>query len=106
MSGGNFSLTPDAAWVVGSVVTAAVAAGPAYIASRRSKTSARHEGEATRNAVTDALNQAVGTLHGRFDSLAEQLKDVQDWQAEHVTEHAVDRFTRSPRIELRRRDKP
>lgn len=105
MSAGNYALTPDGAWVVGSVVTAAVAAGPAYLAARRSKNSARHEGEATRSAVTDALNQAVGELHGRFDGLSSQLKDVQEWQSEHVTEHAVDRFARTPRLELRRRDK-
>jgi macrodomain Ter protein organizer (MatP/YcbG family) len=37
--------------------------------------------------------------------MSDQLKDVQTWQAEHVTEHAVNRLTRGVRLE-RRREQP
>jgi hypothetical protein len=71
-------MTPDLAWVVGAVVSAAVTAGPAYFAIRRSKGTAEAEGSATREA-----------LAGVRDELRSDIKEVRDWQASHQTEHAV-----------------
>jgi hypothetical protein len=93
-------ITPDTAWVVGSVVAAAIATGPAYLANRRNR---RNSSEQT-NAVTDVLATEFGRLHGRLDAQDAQLKEVRDWQAEHTTEHAVERLTTRGRLELRRRD--
>jgi hypothetical protein len=90
-------ITPDTAWVVGSVVAAAIATGPAYLANRRNR---RTSGE-----LTDVLSHEFGRLHGRLDAQDAALKEVRDWQAEHTTEHAVNLLTRS-RLELRRKDKP
>jgi predicted nucleic acid-binding protein len=97
-------MSPDTAWVVGSVVTAVVASGPAYLAAKRGASKRPDESAAhaeTRATVTDSLNIAVGQIMGRLDAMAAQLSDVQSWQAEHTTEHAVSRITRADVVERR-----
>lgn len=90
--------SPNWAYVVGALVTA----GPAYLLARRNNGAAAAEGQATRTAVTDALNQGLGQVSGRLDAMHSDIKEVQAWQAEHTTEHAVMTLTRTrPRIERR-----
>lgn len=91
-----YSLTPDDAWIVGSALAAAIAAGPAYLAARKNKRTASN--------VKDTLAYEFGRLHERLDSQDRALTDVQAWQAEHTTEHAVSLLTRRG-LEIRRRDK-
>jgi hypothetical protein len=86
---GNPLSSPDWAYVVGAALTAV----PAAIVGRRNRGAAQTEGQATRTAVTDALNQAVGTLSGRLDGVDSKLSDVQSWQAAHTTEHAIGMLT-------------
>lgn len=71
-------VTPDVAWVIGAVVSAAVTAGPAYLAIRHTRGTAREEGSATRDALAAVR-----------DELRSDIKEVRDWQAGHQTEHAV-----------------
>lgn len=92
-------MTPDAAWMIGSVVTAVIATGPAYLAARRSRTNASH---AVTNAVGDVISREFGAISAKLDEHGKQLTDIQEWQAEHTTEHAVSTIMRS-RLELRRR---
>lgn len=91
------AMSPDWAYVIGAAVTA----GPAYWASRRSRGAAAAEGAATRTAVTDVLNQGLGDVAGRLDLLHDSVKEVKTWQAEHTTEHAITSLTRR---RLERRD--
>lgn len=85
-------MTPDLAWVVGAVVSAAVTAGPAYFAIRHSKGTAQAEGSATRDA-----------LAGVRDELRSDIKEVRDWQTSHQTEHAIHSLS-VHRLERRNRD--
>lgn len=78
MSAGAIVSASDLSWMIGSVVAAAVTAGPAYLAMRRSKGAAEAEGSATREA-----------LAGVRDELRSDIKEVRDWQAAHQTEHAI-----------------
>jgi hypothetical protein len=97
-------MNPDTAWIVGSAVSAVIATGPAYIAAKRGAAKRPDDTAAhaeTRNAVADSLNMAVGQIMGRLDAMAGQLSDVQSWQAEHTTEHAVSRITRADVVERR-----
>lgn len=101
---GNPLSSPDWAYVVGAALTAV----PAALVGRRHRGAAQTEGQATRSAVTDALNQAVGTLTGRLDSVDSKLADVQTWQAAHTTEHAISALTATDlrRTRLERRTTP
>jgi TolA-binding protein len=91
--------SPDWAYVVGAAVTA----GPAYLLARRNKSAAAVEGQATRTAVTDALNEGLGRLNGRIDAMHSDVSELAAWQAEHTTEHAVFDLTRG-RKRIERRD--
>jgi hypothetical protein len=88
--------SPDWAYVIGAAVTA----GPAYLLNRRNRSAAVQEGQATRTAVTDALNEGLGRLGGRIDAMHSDVRELAAWQAEHTTEHAVMNLTRG-RIERR-----
>lgn len=98
------SIAPGFAWVIGAIGASMVTAGPAYLAARRSRGAAREEGVTTR----DALGEVAAQINGRIDGLAEGLRadiaEVRDWQASHATEHAVDAFQRSPRLERRNQE--
>jgi len=87
-------ITPDVAWIVGAVVSAAVTAGPAYLAIRHSRGTAREEGSATRDALAAVRDELRSDIH-----------EVRDWQAKHQTEHAIDSLgiKRAP-VRLERRD--
>jgi hypothetical protein len=85
--------------VLGSVVAAAIAAGPAYLANRRNKRSSN----AQTTELTGVMEREFGRLHGRLDAQDRELREVREWQSEHTTEHAVSMLTRS-RLELRRKD--
>jgi len=87
MAGEN--ITPDAAWVMGSVATALIATGPAYITARSQKRRARREHEETRSTVESAILSAVGSLDGRLDEVSKRLDSIQNWQAGHAADHAV-----------------
>jgi hypothetical protein len=98
-------MSPDSAWTIGAIAVSLITTGPAYLAARRSRGAAREEGATTR----DALGEAVAQINGRIDGLAEGLRadiaEVRDWQAEHVTEHAVSAFQQThphPRLERRK----
>lgn len=86
-------MTPDNAWVLGASLSAAIAAGPAYLASRRARKAestahAEHEHEITR----DAFAELTGSVIGRLDEMHATLSDLREWQAAHTTEHAVARI--------------
>jgi hypothetical protein len=102
----NPLMSPDAAWVIGTTLGAAISAAPAYIATKRSnrkvETSEHTEHEATRTAMVDALKLIVGPLDGRLTEMHIDIKEMRDWQAEHTTEHAVTALTRSPILEYRK----
>jgi shikimate kinase len=72
------NVNPDTAWAIGAVASALVTTGPAYLAVRRSRGTAREEGSATREALLAVR-----------DELRSDIREVRDWQAAHQTEHAV-----------------
>lgn len=82
-------VTPGMAWAIGAIATSIVTTGPAYLAAKRSRGAAREEGALTR----DAVSEAIGSLNGRIDQLAEDLRsdigEVRDWQAAHTTDHTI-----------------
>lgn len=100
--------SPDGAWMIGTLLGAAISAGPAYLAAKRSNRRVtgveQSQHEATRQATVDALNAVMGPVTGRLDEMHATIADVRDWQAEHATTHAVDSLTRSPILEMRRND--
>jgi hypothetical protein len=88
------SMSPDVAWMVGAVATAAITTGPAYMAARRSRGAAREEGAATRDALSAVR-----------DELRSDIAEVREWQAAHTTEHAINALNvdlgRRARVERR-----
>lgn len=73
---------------VAAVLAAAITAGPAYMAARKSGRTATREGTATR--------EAIAALHARVDAVAEDVHHLRDevaavrwWQAAHATQHAL-----------------
>lgn len=100
----NPLISPDGAWIVGSIVTA----GPAYIMARRSGRKAEStnhaelEHVATRAAMVESLNAVIGPLNGRLDEMHATMADMRDWQAEHATDHAVSALQRIPLYEHRK----
>lgn len=100
-------MTPDSAWVAGSVIVAVVSAGPAYLMARRSRAAestphAEAAHAATRETIVDAINAAIGPLHGRLDEMHATLADQTAWQREHAVQHAVNSLHRSPILEMRK----
>jgi len=93
------------AWAVGAVLVSLVTTGPAYLAARRSRGTAREEGALTR----DAVSEAIGALNGRVDDLRSDIAEVREWQAAHTTDHTIAAIRdtdphpgRSRRMEFRR----
>lgn len=100
-------MSPDSAWMVGSTLTALIATGPAYLAAKRGSKKAEStehavkEHEVTREAMQNAVTLALGPISGRLDEMHKTLADIQGWQAEHTTEHAVSALRR-PLLEVRK----
>lgn len=73
-----------------AILAAAITAGPAYMAARKSGRTATQEGTATR--------EAIAALHARVDAVATdvhflrgQVATVQEWQIAHTAECALTR---------------
>jgi hypothetical protein len=99
------SIAPGTAWVIGAIGASLITAGPAYLAARKSRGTAREEGELTRDAVTSAIGELNGRIDQLHDGLRADIAEVRDWQAAHTTEHAVSVFQQTnPHPRLERRD--
>lgn len=85
-------MSPDSAWIVGSAVTAAIMAGPAYIAAKRGSRKAES---------TEHAEEFFGRVLGHLEEQRDQLNDIRSWQAEHTTEHAVSKLM-APSLEIRK----
>ena len=71
-----------------AILAAAITAGPAYMAARKSGRTATQEGTATREAIA-ALHARVDVMATDLHLLRSEVADVRRWQVAHVTEHAL-----------------
>ena len=82
------SMGPELIAGAAAILAAAITAGPAYMAARKSGRTATQEGTATR--------EAIAALHARVDAVADdvhclrgEVAAVREWQVAHATEHAL-----------------
>lgn len=74
-------MAPEFAAAFAAVIAAAITAGPAYMAARRTGRTVETEGAATR--------ECVARVEGRVDELREGVADIRAWQAGHAAEHML-----------------
>jgi len=71
-----------------AILAAAITAGPAYIAARKSGRTATQEGTATREAIA-ALHARVDAAAEDVRSLRSELATVREWQIVHTAQCAL-----------------
>jgi len=82
------SMGPELIAGAAAILAAAITAGPAYMAARKSGRTATQEGTATREAIA-ALHARVDAVASEVYLLRSEVANVREMQIAHITEHAL-----------------
>ncbi|MEV8056565.1 hypothetical protein AB0P37_08560 [Streptomyces antimycoticus] len=82
-------MSPEILALVSGVASAAIMAGPSYLALSRARGAARAEGEATRETIHDAIGRSTELLTVQMAEVQRDVRRLEDWQTSHTAEHLL-----------------
>jgi len=90
VEGDVISMGPELIAGTAAILAAAITAGPAYMAARKSGRTATEEGTATREAIA-ALHARVDAVASEVYLLRGEVSAVREMQVAHIVDHALTR---------------